>query len=148
LPLLAPSEHTAIEDVDVHERWVALYERHRGVKRVRVLRTRPADEPATAPPTLSDEQIVPLHNGSLPNGSLPTGSLPNGSAPCAVTAGANRQFATDAIHFTLSSPTMPPTPYAYDMVTRALTARSRMDARECLKHDSNQAIHRCAEGYR
>ena len=119
LPLLAPSEHTAIEDVDVHERWVALYERHRGVKRVRVLRTRPADEPATAPPTLSDEQIVPL-----PNGSLPNGSLPNGLAPCAVTAGANRQFATDAIHFTLSSPTMPPTPYAYDMVTRALTARS------------------------
>jgi hypothetical protein len=31
---------------------------------------------------------------------------------------------------------------------RPLTARSKLDARECLKHDSNQAIHRCAEGFR
>ncbi|MBX3666202.1 MAG: hypothetical protein KF834_11000 [Burkholderiales bacterium] len=31
---------------------------------------------------------------------------------------------------------------------RPLTSRSRLDARECLKHDSNPAIHRCAEGYR
>ncbi len=31
---------------------------------------------------------------------------------------------------------------------RALTARSKMDARECLKQETNQAIHRCAEGYR
>jgi len=31
---------------------------------------------------------------------------------------------------------------------RALTARSKLDARECLKHDSNQAIHRCAEKFR
>jgi CCR4-NOT transcriptional regulation complex NOT5 subunit len=30
----------------------------------------------------------------------------------------------------------------------ALTARSKLDARECLKQDTNQAIHRCAEGYR
>jgi len=31
---------------------------------------------------------------------------------------------------------------------RPLTARSKLDARECLKHETNQAIHRCAEGYR
>ena len=31
---------------------------------------------------------------------------------------------------------------------RMLTARSRLDARECLKHDNNQAIHRCAERFR
>jgi len=31
---------------------------------------------------------------------------------------------------------------------RALTARSKLDARECLKHDTNQAIHRCAEKFR
>jgi predicted NodU family carbamoyl transferase len=31
---------------------------------------------------------------------------------------------------------------------RALTARSKLDARECLKQETNQAIHRCAEGFR
>jgi len=30
----------------------------------------------------------------------------------------------------------------------ALTARSRLDARECLKNETNQAIHRCAEKFR
>lgn len=29
-----------------------------------------------------------------------------------------------------------------------LTARSRLDARECLKFDTNQAVHRCAERFR
>ncbi len=31
---------------------------------------------------------------------------------------------------------------------RSLTARSKLDARECLKQETNQAIHRCAEGFR
>lgn len=31
---------------------------------------------------------------------------------------------------------------------RALTARAKLDARECLKQETNQAIHRCAEGFR
>lgn len=31
---------------------------------------------------------------------------------------------------------------------RPLTVRSKLDARECLKLDTNQAIHRCAEAYR
>lgn len=31
---------------------------------------------------------------------------------------------------------------------RVLTARSKLDARECLKQETNQAIHRCAEGFR
>lgn len=35
-----------------------------------------------------------------------------------------------------------------DAGPRALTARSKLDARECLKFDTNQAIHRCAEGFR
>jgi len=29
-----------------------------------------------------------------------------------------------------------------------LTARARLDARECLKFDTNQAVHRCAERFR
>jgi hypothetical protein len=37
---------------------------------------------------------------------------------------------------------------AVDAGPRALTARSKLDARECLKNDSNQAIHRCAEKFR
>lgn len=35
-----------------------------------------------------------------------------------------------------------------DAGPRALTARSKLDARECLKQETNQAIHRCAEGFR
>lgn len=31
---------------------------------------------------------------------------------------------------------------------RPLSARAKLDARECLKLETNQAIHRCAEGYR
>lgn len=35
-----------------------------------------------------------------------------------------------------------------ESAARPLTARSKLDARECLKQETNQAIHRCAEGYR
>ena len=50
--------------------------------------------------------------------------LPTGSAPCAITAAPNRAFESHVLHFTLSSPTMPPTPYAYDMASRTLNPRA------------------------
>lgn len=41
-----------------------------------------------------------------------------------------------------------PAPATGASSARPLSARARMDARECLKHDTNQAIHRCSEGFR
>ena len=35
-----------------------------------------------------------------------------------------------------------------DSGPRMLTARSKLDARECLKHETNQAIQQCAERFR
>jgi len=58
---------------------------------------------------------------------------------------------------TLSTPSVPPVPPpALDQAAqkagtqgaRALTSRSRLDARECLKLEGNLAVHQCAENFR
>jgi hypothetical protein len=55
--------------------------------------------------------------------------------------------ATPAPVETVAAATAPKQTMA-DAGPRALTARSKLDARECLKLDTNQAIHRCAEAFR
>ena len=43
---------------------------------------------------------------------------------------------------------VPDTAAPVDSGPRMLTARSKLDARECLKHETNQAIQHCAERFR
>lgn len=47
-----------------------------------------------------------------------------------------------------AKPAATATPVSTSSSARPLSARARQDARECLKQETNQAIHRCAEGFR
>lgn len=110
-PLVPPADDRCpIEDVDVFSRHVVLYERRDGLPRARVLRVQPG-----SPPSLLDDGIVPLPSVK----GVPTDAL----TPCALTPAPNRDFNSTQLHFHHSSPIAPPTPYAYDMVARALHAR-------------------------
>jgi hypothetical protein len=48
----------------------------------------------------------------------------------------------------MKAPSAPDMASPVDSGPRMLTARSKLDARECLKHETNQAIQQCAERFR
>lgn len=146
-PLLRARGESPIEDVDVFDGRVVLYERDRGVPRIRLLRVEPPSAAAANLPTLLEDGFVPLPPAPTqppPPTTSPTPTpppppkswlgnvLPNGAdgalracglLPCAVTPAPNRDFDSTVVHFTHSSPTSPPTPYAYHLLEHRLEAR-------------------------
>ena len=101
--LWQPSDESEpIEDVDVFRDHVVLYERSKGIPRVRMLNVLPHDKNASeSAPRLIDNGFV----------ALPTGD----GVPCAISPAPNRQYDSSIFNFQLSSPITPPTPYLYDM---------------------------------
>ena len=131
LPVSAPAGEPAgpgtasIEDVDVFGGCIALYERLDAVPRLRLLELSAEHDASPAAPRAPEGHTPPPPPPPPPPSvvSAHVARLPHGSAPCAITPAPNRDFETRLVHFSLSSPCHPPTPYAYDVPTR--TARLR-----------------------
>ncbi|GLD98277.1 hypothetical protein PINS_up006974 [Pythium insidiosum] len=95
--LLAEDPNVKIEDVDLYERYLVVYERVQSVPRIRVFEVT-ADG-------LSNAHIVPL---------------PPQHEICRITPGVNREFQSSRLRFSISTPLVPELVYDYDLSTREL----------------------------
>lgn len=89
------SSETKIEDVDMFQNFLVLYERHGGLARIRIVnRHNP-----------SDYRVVPL---------------PSEHAIGTIHPGANKEFETDRVRFSISTSVVPEIVYDFDMKTGRL----------------------------
>lgn len=111
----------------------------------------PAPKPP-APPAgdkSADGSAAPV---TVTAGSAPAATGPGASSPAPTVSAADRPapVAPTSPVPAAAAAAVAPEPVVSSVVAgaRPLTARSRLDARECLKESTNQAVHRCAERYR
>lgn len=87
---------TRIEDVDVFQNFLVLYERHDGIPRIRIA-----------------DRRVSTELGSL--AQLRTIGLPDDHKVGVISPGANKDFCSSVVRFSASTPLIPKIIYDYDM---------------------------------
>ncbi|TMW66870.1 hypothetical protein Poli38472_011986 [Pythium oligandrum] len=97
--LLPESPDVKIEDVDLFEKFLVIYERVQSVPRIRVVRIDPGSDPQ------KDFHYVPL---------------PEEHAICRITPGVNREYRSPRLRFSISTPLVPEIVYDYDLVNQEL----------------------------
>ncbi|CAH0519270.1 unnamed protein product [Peronospora belbahrii] len=97
------SEHedVKIEDVDLFEKYLVLYERRNSVPRIRVMALEETNET----------------NSSTPHYYIP---LPKEHEICRIVPGVNRDYAAHHVRFQVSTPLVPEIVFDYDMKSRKL----------------------------
>jgi oligopeptidase B len=99
--LLPESPDVKIEDVDLFERFLVVYERVQSMPRIRVCRLAENDGG-----TVEEIHVVPL---------------PDQHALCRITPGVNREPTSNRLRFSISTPLVPEIVYDYNLETRELT---------------------------
>ncbi|KAL1519151.1 hypothetical protein AB1Y20_003411 [Prymnesium parvum] len=106
--LVRPDTSRAIEDVDVFQDSLVVYERVAAVPRLasfRILRPR---DGSSAMPTVEEQRTPPL---------------PFFGAPCSIKPLPNREYASDEALFEVATPAVPPAVYAYNHCSQSLSLR-------------------------
>jgi oligopeptidase B len=108
--LLPEQSDVKIEDVDLLDDYLVLYERVASVPRIRVCQFGEASKGGPTTWGVTDLHVV---------------QVPEQHAICRVTPGVNRDFTARSVRFSLSTPLEPEIVYDYDLAARVLTVRKQ-----------------------